>query len=249
MAKTVATPKSNQGLKVAAVIMVAWLVSLLTLLPCDSSALPWWKLISGILIRTELQTGLFIIGHDAMHQALWPEHRRWNDRLGALALALYAALPYKLCGENHRLHHQFTATALDPDFSRCSKDSAVSWYCQFMTGYLSAKQMIGLLFFWTALFWVSSASTSTAVANILIFFTLPLLLSSLQLFLFGTYLPHRQQRGGAQDKSPASLDLPCWLSLLTCFHFCYHREHHDNPGLAWFELPSAKKCNQALPAN
>ena len=148
-----------------------------------------------------------------------------------------------------RLHHRFAATALDPDFARCSNDNAVSWYCHFMTGYLSARQMIGLLIFWIGLYWMSSARTSTALVNILIFFSLPLLLSSLQLFVFGTYLPHRRQRGGAQHKNPDSLDLPCWLSLLTCFHFSYHREHHDKPDLAWFELPTAKKCNQPLPAN
>ena len=34
---------------------------------------------------------------------------------------------------------------------------------------------------------------------------------------------------------PASLDWPAWLSLLACFHFGYHREHHDRPDLAWFE--------------
>jgi beta-carotene ketolase (CrtW type) len=234
-------------MKVAALIMVAWLISVLTCLPCDLNVLAWWKLIIGVVIRTELQTGLFIIGHDAMHQVLWPEHPRWNDRLGALALALYAALPYQLCGDNHRLHHRFAATALDPDFCRGSQDHAANWYCQFMTGYLSASQMIGLLMLWTALFWVSSLSTSTAFANMLIFFALPLLLSSLQLFVFGTYLPHRRQRGGTQGEGPESLDLPSWLSLLTCFHFGYHREHHDNPGLAWFELPRAKKCNQPLP--
>lgn len=240
--------KSKLGLKVAAVIMVAWLASLATFLSCDLGILTWWKLIAGVLIRTELYTGLFIIAHDAMHQVLWPEQRRWNNCLGALALALYAALPYNLCGDNHRRHHQFAATALDPDFPRFSQDNAVSWYRQFMTGYLSTRQIICLLVIWIAFAWVSSANTSTAVVNVLVFCTLPLLLSSLQLFVFGTYLPHRRQRGGDQGKSPESLDLPSWLSLLTCFHFCYHREHHDNPGLAWFELPRAKKCNQALAA-
>jgi beta-carotene ketolase (CrtW type) len=82
----------------------------------------------------------------------------------------------------------------------------------------------------------------TAVINVLLFCTLPLLLSSLQLFVFGTYLPHRWQRTQSVGSHPDSLGLPTWLSLLACFHFGYHREHHDHPGLAWFELPAARRA-------
>ncbi|MEB3169090.1 MAG: fatty acid desaturase, partial [Synechococcaceae cyanobacterium] len=31
-----------------------------------------------------------------------------------------------------------------------------------------------------------------------------------------------------------------------CFHFGYHREHHDNPGLSWFQLPSARRRAQKV---
>jgi len=29
--------------------------------------------------------------------------------------------------------------------------------------------------------------------------------------------------------------------LLACFHFGYHREHHDHPYLPWFALPTARQ--------
>ncbi len=42
------------------------------------------------LIRTFLSTGLFVIGHNAMHQSLLPNHRRINRWIGAIArFALY----------------------------------------------------------------------------------------------------------------------------------------------------------------
>jgi beta-carotene ketolase (CrtW type) len=81
---------------------------------------------------------------------------------------------------------------------------------------------------------------------VLLFCTVPLLISSLQLFLFGTYLPHRQQRWPACAAQPCSLDLPVWLSLLACFHFGYHREHHDHPNLRWFELPRVRASRTPL---
>jgi beta-carotene ketolase (CrtW type) len=68
----------------------------------------------------------------------------------------------------------------------------------------------------------------------------------LQLFVFGTYLPHRIQQQADDPQAPASIDHPVWLSLLTCFHFGYHREHHESPQLAWFELPAEHRRLRAL---
>lgn len=229
-------------------IVGGWLVTLIGFLLLDYRDLPWWGLIAGVALRTQLQTGLFIVGHDAMHQVLWPKRRYWNDRLGAVVLALYAALPYTFCQANHRRHHQFSATALDPDFPSEPGGSAVSWYCQFMISYLSAEQMAALLMTWSAFVLIFRRITATSAVNVLVFCILPLLLSSFQLFVFGTYLPHRRQREEASNRLPDSLDFPLWLSLLTCFHFGYHREHHENPRLAWFELPRARRCKRSLAA-
>ena len=227
-------------------IVLGWLVSLLILLGCDLRWLPWWGLIAAILVRTQLQTGLFILGHDAMHGLLWSRNPGLNHRLGALLLALYACLPYRQSWRLHRRHHQAPGSALDPDGPPAHTASVVRWYARFMAAYLSPCQMLRLLGFWFALVLVCRMFTSTAMVNVLIFCTLPLLLSSLQLFLFGTYLPHRGQRGTDGNPHPESLDLPTWLSLLACFHFGYHREHHDNPGLTWFQLPAARRQARSL---
>jgi beta-carotene ketolase (CrtW type) len=237
---------TRRGLLLSALIVLGWLISLISLLGIDITQQPWLALGVAVLLRTVLQTGLFIVGHDAMHGVLIPAEPRWNHRLGGLALYLYGALPYEVCRRNHQRHHQVPATADDPDFHDAGGTGAMAWYRTFMARYLTAGQMLRLLTSWGVLAVIARAHSSSGWINVLLFCTLPLLLSSLQLFIVGTYLPHRNQRAPLHRANPDSLDWPTWLSLLACFHFGYHREHHDNPALAWFELPQAQRCRRAL---
>ena len=46
-----------------------------------------------VAVQTWLSVGLFIVAHDAMHGSLWPGSPRWNQRIGRLALGLYAVMP------------------------------------------------------------------------------------------------------------------------------------------------------------
>lgn len=235
-----------KGLGFSAGILLGWLVSLVGCLSLNSSRQPWWLLAALILVRTHVQTGLFIVGHDAMHRLLWPGDRARNDALGMTALLLYAALPYRRCHASHRRHHRNPGTVADPDCPSGPKAGLLRWYQTFMAGYLSRRQMASLLAAWAALAALFATVTPTAPVNVLLFCTLPLLLSSWQLFTVGTYLPHRSQWQARGDGEPASLDLPPWLSLLACFHFGYHREHHDNPDLPWFELPEVHRRAKGL---
>ena len=239
-------PASPRGALGHGAIGLSWLVSVLWLLSCDLQVLPWWGLTSAIVLRTLLQTGLFILAHDAMHGLLCRGNPAWNHRLGALFLTLYAFLPYRLCRRLHQRHHQAPGSALDPDGPPSHNASIWRWYVGFMATYLSPRQMTALLLSWLCLALVGGPLTPTSLLNVLTFCTLPLLLSSWQLFLFGTYLPHRRQRPPQANPHPDSLDLPPWLSLLACFHFGYHRAHHDNPGLSWFQLPAAHQSAGAL---
>lgn len=231
---------------IAAGLSVLWLGSLIAALGLRLEALPWWQCLIFVGLRSQLHTGLFIIGHDAMHQVLWPARPRLNHRLGALALLLYAALPYGRCRSLHQRHHRLTATSADPDFPDQGHAHLLSWYGQFMAGYLNGAQMGQLLISWGLLLALLSPRNPSAIWQVLLFCTLPLLLSSWQLFLFGTYLPHRHQRRPEGLQRPLSLNLPAWLSLLACYHFGYHREHHDHPELAWYELPAEHRRLRAL---
>jgi beta-carotene ketolase (CrtW type) len=68
----------------------------------------------------------------------------------------------------------------------------------------------------------------------------PALLSTLQLFVFGTWLPHRPHADApfADRHRARSQRWPTWLSLLTCYHFGYHWEHHAHPHVPWWRLPA-----------
>jgi beta-carotene ketolase (CrtW type) len=235
------SPATRRGLLLAALISVGWLASLGCLWFDLTSMAPGWLLLA-VLVRSVLQTGLFIIGHDAMHGVLVPGSSSLNDRIGAGVLGLYAALPYGLCLRKHQLHHRHSGTPQDPDWHAAGESSALAWYQHFMAGYLRPGQMTALLLGWAGLAWCSSASA------VLLFCTLPLLLSSLQLFVVGTYLPHRQSNDATNDHRATSLDLAEWLSLLACFHFGYHLEHHQSPELAWHQLPQRHREGRAQAA-
>jgi beta-carotene ketolase (CrtW type) len=222
-----------RGLGLAGLIHLGWLASLL-LLWVNLAQLPATVVVVVVLVRTFLQTGLFIVGHDAIHGVLVPGRRRMNDGIGQLALGLYAGLPYGLMRRKHRLHHRHPGSPLDPDFHARGQGAPWLWYGQFMARYLRPAQMTWLLASWATLALLAS------VPAVLLLCTLPLLLSSLQLFLVGTYLPHRHQARCNNSHHAVSLELPVWLSLLACYHFGYHLEHHQAPELAWHQLPQAR---------
>jgi beta-carotene ketolase (CrtW type) len=231
-------------------LILGWGLSLALSLGTNTSQSPLWLLVVLVLLRAQLQTGLFIVAHDAMHGLLVPGRTRWNNTMGALALLLYAGLPFSACLRQHQRHHRAPGSAQDPDFPNDLQAGALDWYRQFLARYLSQTQMLLLLASWALALAITTAVAEVPLAvaswRVLLFVTLPLLLSSLQLFVFGTFLPHRCQRRPEERAHPISLNLPPWLSLLACFHFGYHREHHDNPGLSWFELPAARSLHQSL---
>jgi beta-carotene/zeaxanthin 4-ketolase len=234
------TSSTRRGLGLAAGLVLGWLGSWALLLPTTLGQLPLALVGGAVVLRTMLQTGLFIVAHDAMHSTLWPDRPEANRRIGQLALLLYAALPYERCRRNHVLHHRHAGTHRDPDHHPDGQPSVWRWYGGFMAAYLSAGQLTGLVLSWLVLAALGFRVSASPLLNVLLYGALPTLLSSLQLFVVGTYLPHRGA-GEIPGHQPRSLAWPCWLSLLSCYHFGYHWEHHAYPHLAWHELPAARR--------
>lgn len=230
------------GLAWALMIVTAWIVSLLLPLMLPGAWLTPAALLPFILLRTVLQTGLFIVGHDAMHGSLLPGSPRWNEGIGRLVLGLYAWLPWELSCRNHRSHHLAPGSSHDPDHQGPRPCGPLVWYSRFMASYLSPVQMGALLGGWLVALALLRPLNPHPLSSLLLFWTLPLLLSSLQLFVVGTYLPHRQGDGRSADRHrAASLAWPESLSLLACYHFGYHWEHHQHPQLPWYRLPAARR--------
>lgn len=232
--------QSMIGVGVAGSILLLWGGSLLFFV--QSSHLPLWAILLGILGRTFLHTGLFIVAHDAMHGVVAPSDRWLNHTVGRLALVLYAFLVYDRCLPRHWEHHRRpTQPGTDPDFHNGQDCGFFSWYCYFMSNYLDRQQIkvsfVGLTGALVALLVGCQAS----IVSLLLFWIIPMLLSSFQLFYFGTYLPHREPAGGYTNRHCArSSGFPVFWSFLSCYHFGYHWEHHEYPNLPWYHLPSAR---------
>jgi beta-carotene ketolase (CrtW type) len=89
-----------------------------------------------------------------------------------------------------------------------------------------------------ALFNVLLHLAGVPLANLLLLWVLPALASTLQLFYFGTFLPHRPPQGHDNEHNSSSNEFPLLLSFFTCYHFGYHLEHHLRPDLPWWRLPA-----------
>lgn len=190
-----------------------------------------------VAAQTWLSVGLFIVAHDAMHGSLAPGWGRTNRAVGRLALALYAGFWFDRMAPKHHAHHARPGTADDPDFLDFEPQGFWRWYWSFFRRYFGLRELA-----------VLSAAVAAYVvllrapfANLLVFWALPAIASSLQLFAFGTYLPHRRGADGFADAHQArSLGYGRLASLLSCFHFGgRHHTHHLKPHLPWWRLPAA----------
>lgn len=209
-------------------------LSLCLLITLDLRTVPLWMVPLGALWQMFLYTGLFITVHDSMHGSLVPRRRFLNDLIGIVSIFFYALFSYSKLKKKHFQHHKHPGTVMDPDYHDGRHDGFFPWYLRFLRLYVNPLQVLGMavvfniLVFLVGLNWV----------NLVLFWIIPSLGSTLQLFYFGTYLPHREPKGGYTNKYHArSSDLPFMLSLLTCFHFGYHLEHHMYPYVQWWRLP------------
>ncbi|WP_316013268.1 fatty acid desaturase [Roseobacter sp. HKCCA0434] len=223
------------GPLLAALVVAAWAATLwLGLAGLDWSRL--WPLAPLVIaVQCWLYVGIFIIVHDAIHGTLVPGHPRANRVAGRVLALLYAGFSFDRLAEKHHAHHRHSGTAEDPDFSADHPIAFWPWYREFFATYFGLGQVAVL-----ALASVLLSLTGLPLWRLLTFWALPSILSSLQLFYFGTYLPHRHEDHGFADQHNArSLEMPWLLSLLTCFHFGHHHTHHARPGVPWWRLPRA----------
>ena len=191
-----------------------------------------------IALQSWLGAGMFIVAHDAMHGSLAPGRPRLNRWAGQAAVGLYAAFPFGSLNDKHHAHHRAPGSADDPDFHPDRPTAFWLWYFRFFRTYFGWRQLAVI----TAVLLVYVLVFRASYWNAVLFWGLPSILSSLQLFTFGTWLPHRHDHEPFTDRHNArSLEFGWVVSLLTCFHFGYHREHHLSPGAPWWRLPDVRR--------
>ncbi|MEQ8746074.1 fatty acid desaturase [Pyruvatibacter sp.] len=233
--------QTTLGLGLAALVIGAWLaihVTAVFVLPLSGT----WLLAAPLVVavQTVLSVGLFIIAHDGMHGSIAPFRPALNKRIAAFCLLIYAGFSYKALAPEHMRHHARPGTADDPDFHAPNPHSFAAWYFGFFRHYFGLREF-GVL---TVILAVYVLLLGAPIGNLLLYWAVPALLSSLQLFYFGTYRTHRPVEGDAfvDEHHARTVDLPPLLSLLTCFHFGYHLEHHHHPHEPWWRLPAVRRA-------
>lgn len=232
-AKVVPKPLAGKGVLAAGLIIAAW-ASLLTYLlafyrPNWHSPAPYLLL----LLQTHLYTGLYITGHDAMH-GLVSQHKRLNNAIGTVATLLFAYNWFPGQLPKHHRHHHHVGTNDDPDFHPAGHPGFLPWLLRFAWNYVTWWQILLMAATYNVLkIWFPQAS-------VIAFWMVPAVLATLQLFFFGTYLPHRgEHEPNNQHKSRSQLPHHIW-AFVSCYFFGYHYEHHDQPYLPWWRLWQTK---------
>jgi len=247
--------KDIVGLSLALVISAAWFftlplmfaqptVMMPNLFKSSSGALEGVLSVASVVVvmatRTWITTGLFVTVHDAIHGQVSPSFKKLNHVIGSICAFCYASFSYKLLYRDHWRHHLKPISVSDPDWY---PGGFSKWLMSFMGHYSTFWQL-----FWESFqFWsfvaigqrIFHIDFSWMVVRVALIWAIPSLLSGMQLFYFGTYLPHKDN-----PESPhhaRSNKWPYALSLLSCFHFgACHEEHHAFPLVPWWELPSIR---------
>ncbi len=223
------TQRSNTGLIIALIVISCWLSFIVFLMGLEVNfSNPVHYVL--ILVQMHLYTGLFITAHDAMHGTV-SSNKKLNNTVGQVCTMLYACFPFNRLNSKHHDHHRYVHTSKDPDYC---EGNFIAWYFKFIREYLSLWQVVLMAVIFNVLkLWVNEV-------NLLLFWVLPSLLSTLQLFYFGTWLPHHGEhhnnhQSGSQSRNHV-------LAFLSCYFFGYHYEHHDSPGTPWWRLWKIKQA-------
>lgn len=217
------------GVFFAALIWFTWCGLLIfnLLLPVQFLNISFYVL---ILIQTHLFTGLFITAHDAMHGTA-SFNKTINSIIGTICLWSFAANRWSVLLPKHHLHHKHVGTAKDPDFA---PKPFWLWYFKFLKEYISWQQILLIaVLFNIAQVWINQS-------NLIFFYVIPSVLSTLQLFYFGTYLPHRGEHQAHNHHKARSQPKNHLWAFISCYFFGYHYEHHDLPQVPWWLLPLTK---------
>ena len=225
----------NLGPLYAGLIIAAWAITHIYSVFFHTVSAPIWESLGLIGLQCWLYTGLFIIAHDTMHGSLIPGKDRLNAVIGTSILFVYAGFHWRKMRDAHHDHHNFSGTRQDPDFNADNPHNFWPWYMKFFLTYFGWRQVIILVGFT-----LSYLLLGANYINTIVMWAVPAILSSVQLFYFGTYLTHRHADPFPDKHNARTNNFSKLASLFSCFHFGYHHEHHLFPHEPWWRLPLRK---------
>lgn len=228
------------GVFFAITIISIWGIHLLYILNYVEILLSNIYLYFHILFQAYLYTGLFITGHDAMHGNV-SKNKTVNKYFGVVSTFLFAGMSYNRLVKNHFLHHAYPGTEKDPDYNIKSQNFFI-WWGSFLFRYTTILQLLSMAIIFNILKYYFNE------LSIWIFWVIPAFLGTIQLFYFGTYVPHMLPHTKEMEPHKArSLKLNHFIAMITCYFFGYHHEHHDSPKTPWWQL--YKKKEEVLKIN
>jgi beta-carotene/zeaxanthin 4-ketolase len=222
-----------KGLLIGWFVILLWFGVLILLLNWNFS---WTNplVYLAVLLQMHLYTGLFITAHDAMHGVV-TTHKKLNHVTGWIAAILFSYNFYWKLFPKHHEHHRYVATDHDPDYH--ASEQFLPWYLSFIRQYVTIWQILLMAVTYNIL------KLFLPYENLILYWMVPALLSTLQLFYFGTYLPHKGESNNKHHSSSQSKN-HLW-AFLSCYFFGYHFEHHDSPGTPWWRLWKVKEGQTA----
>lgn len=223
--------KKHLGVIISILIITAWFgmlsISLQWEVTYTSLLLPLF-----ILVQSHLYTGLFITAHDAMHGVVSPSNPKLNKAIGTFSALLFAFNFYHRLLPKHHEHHKYVATNKDPDYA---EKGFFGWYLKFLMEYVNWKQIVLMAITFNIL------KLYIPQENLLLFWIAPSFLATMQLFYFGTYLPHRGEHDANNKHKARSQSKNHLWAFLSCYFFGYHYEHHNTPWVPWWKLYQQKQ--------
>jgi beta-carotene/zeaxanthin 4-ketolase len=165
-----------------------------------------------------------------MH-GLVSSNKKINHAIGWISSLLFSYNFYWRLFPKHHEHHRYVATDKDPDYHHSG--NFFIWYFSFIRQYVTIWQILLMAVTYNVLKLV------LPMENLIVFWMVPALLSTLQLFYFGTYLPHKGNK--LNEHHSSSLPKNHIWAFISCYFFGYHFEHHDSPGTPWWRLWRVKE--------
>lgn len=221
------------GILLAVLIMVAWMSHLFYSLTGVEVNLKSPIFYLHVVFQMYLFTGLFITAHDSMHGNV-SGNKRINNITGWFSSFLFAGLSYKKLLKNHQLHHKYPGSNEDPDFS-FRFQNVFLWWTVFISRYVTILQLLVMAAAFNAFKLISNES------SIISFWVVPALLSTFQLFYFGTYKPHMRPHNDEMKPHNARTQKKNHIwAMLSCYFFGYHHEHHQSPQTPWWQMYKLK---------
>lgn len=219
---------NQKGTYIGITLILLWLLSLGFLLSVYQ--INWYSPLTYLffLVQTHLYTGIFITAHDAMHHTV-SKNTKINNLIGTIATGLFAFNYYPRLLKKHHEHHRFVATDKDPDFHH---GNFWIWYFNFAKNYITIWQIILMAITYNIL------KLIFPIENVIFYWMIPSVVSTFQLFYFGTYLPHRHAPDN-KHHSRSQAKNHVW-AFFSCYFFGYHYEHHDSPNTPWWRLYQKK---------